>query len=76
MKAIIVCAAMLAAFCSSAEAAGLRDRCAASTGARSGAAFEACVSAGVAGGEDNGNPTKALYTSPTTRGKCRMTGNC
>lgn len=39
--------------------AGLRDRCAASTGARSGAAFSACVSAGIARGEGRENDSRS-----------------
>jgi hypothetical protein len=76
MKVIIFCAAMFAAFCSTAEAASLQSRCAASTGAKSGPAFDACVSGGAAGGQNNSNQKSGLYKSPGTRGQCRMTGHC
>ena len=49
-----VTAAIITVSLSSAQA-GLRDRCAASTGARSGSAFNACVAAGVARGEGREN---------------------
>jgi hypothetical protein len=45
MRAIVFCAAILVVLTCGAEAAGLRDRCAVSTGAKSGAAFDACVAA-------------------------------
>jgi hypothetical protein len=72
MRAIIFCAALLAAFTSAAEA-GLRERCAASSGATSGAAFSACMSAATA--NSNQNQKKPLYKDPGSRARCRM-GNC
>lgn len=69
MKAIFVCAVLLAAFVSTAEA-GLRDDCAASTHATSGSAFNACMSAGKAN-----QVKKPLYKDPASRTRCRM-GNC
>jgi hypothetical protein len=73
MRAIIFGAAMLAALPSTAEA-GLRERCAASTGATSGAAFSGCMSAGKANGS-NQEQKKPLYRDPGSRARCRM-GNC
>jgi hypothetical protein len=71
MKAIVFCIAVLAAFTSPAQA-GLREQCAASAGAKTGAAFSACMSAGKA----SSNPEKKpLYKDPGSRGRCRM-GNC
>ena len=46
-KPLMIAAIVTVSSISIAEA-GLRDRCAASTGARSGSAFAACVSAGIA----------------------------
>jgi hypothetical protein len=68
---IVFCAAMIAAFTSTAEA-GLREQCAASTGASSGAAFSSCMTAGKA---DSPQQKKPLYKDPGSRGRCRM-GNC
>ena len=70
MRAIVFCAAMLAAFISPAEA-GQREKCAASTGATSGSAFSACMSAGAT----TPNNQKPLYKDPGSRARCRM-GNC
>ena len=70
MRAIVLCAALLA-FTSTAEA-GPREKCAASTGATSGAAFNACMSAEKANGNQH---KKTLYKDPGTRSGCRM-GNC
>jgi hypothetical protein len=71
MRAFAFCAAVLAAFTSTAEA-GMRERCAASVGATSSsAAFRACMSAGKA----DGNQQKPLYKDPASRARCRM-GNC
>ena len=57
MKTVIISVAML--LVASAAEAGLRDRCAGSTGARSGPAFSACVSAGIARGEGRESETRA-----------------
>jgi len=65
MKTVIISVALL--LISSAAEAGLRDRCAGSTGARSGAAFNACVSAGIARGEGRENETSA---QPRRRAGC------
>jgi hypothetical protein len=73
MRAIVFCTAMLVVFASSAEAASLRDRCAVSTGAKSGAAFDACINAGKAA---SGNSQKSGYVSTATRMGCKMGGNC
>jgi hypothetical protein len=82
MKAIVFCTAMLLAFGSTAQAAGLRDRCAGSTGATMGAAFDACISAGIANANAQAQPSpqpkgkkKSGYKSPGDRAKCRM-GHC
>jgi hypothetical protein len=72
MRAIVFCAAILAAFTVTAEA-GQRESCAASTGATSGAAFKACMSAATTSG--NNQNQKPLYTDPGSRARCRM-GNC
>jgi hypothetical protein len=71
MKAIVLCAAMLAALTSTAEA-GLREQCAASTGATSGTAFTACMSAGKA---NSNQEKKPLFKDSGSRSRCRM-GNC
>jgi hypothetical protein len=68
MRKIVFCAAVFAVFASTAEA-GTRESCAASTGATSGAAFKACMSAKPAAAD------KKLYKDPASRGRCRM-GNC
>ena len=75
MKAILFCAALLTVISSTAEAASLQARCAASTGAKSGPAFDACVSGGAASKQSNNNQPSG-YKSPGTRGQCRMTGHC
>lgn len=72
MKAFILCATVLALSVSAAQA-GKREDCAASTGAKSGAAFTACMNAGK---NANANPPKQpLYKDPGSRARCRM-GNC
>jgi hypothetical protein len=71
MKGIVLCAAMLAAFTSAAQA-GLREQCAASAGAKSGAAFTACMGAGKASSSPEKKP---LFKDPGSRARCRM-GNC
>jgi hypothetical protein len=73
MRTIVFCTAMLVVFAFSAEAASLRDRCAASTGAKSGTAFDACVNAGKA---QSGNSQKKGYVSTANRMGCKMQGNC
>jgi hypothetical protein len=70
MRTVVFCAAVLAALTSTAEA-GMREKCAASTGATSGAAFNACMSAPAA----TPNNQKKLYQDPGSRARCRM-GNC
>jgi hypothetical protein len=70
MRAFVFCAALLAAFISTAEA-GQREKCAASTGASSGGAFSACMS----GAATTPNNQKPLYKDPGSRARCRM-GNC
>jgi hypothetical protein len=70
MRAFIICAAMLAAFVSTAEA-GQREKCTASTGATSGSAFSSCMS----GATTTSNNQKPLYKDPGSRARCRM-GNC
>ena len=65
MRAMLLCAALLAAFASTAEA-GPREKCAASTGATNGAAFNACMSAEKANGNQ---PKKTLYKDPGTRSR-------
>jgi len=72
MKAFVLCAAVLAASISTAQA-GLREDCTASTGAKSGAAFNACMSAGKTANANQ--PKKSLYKDPGSRARCRM-GNC
>ena len=69
MRAIILCAVLLVAFASTAEA-GLREQCTASTGASSGSAFSACMSARKAN-----QAKKPLYKDAGSRARCRM-GNC
>jgi len=59
---------MILAFTSTAEA-GLREQCAASTGASRGAAFSSCMSAGKS---NSTQPKKPLYMTPASRGRCRM----
>ena len=71
MKAFVFCAAVLAASISTAQA-GLSEDCAASAGAKSGAAFNACMSAGKANSDQQRKP---LYKDPGSRARCRM-GNC
>jgi hypothetical protein len=70
MRAIVFCAAILVVLTCGAEAAGLRDRCAVSTGAKSGAAFDACVAASKA------QSPKTGYVSTSSRMGCKMGGNC
>jgi hypothetical protein len=76
MRAIVFCTAMLLVFTSSADAASLRDRCAVSTGAKSGAAFDACVSAGKvrSGNSQSGATRRPLVQDDNTRLNCKMTG--
>jgi hypothetical protein len=71
MKAIVFCAAILAAFTSTAQA-GLRQDCAASTGAMRGAAFNACMRAGKANSNQHQRP---LHMDAGDRARCRM-GHC
>jgi hypothetical protein len=72
MKAFLFCAVVLALSVSMAQA-GPREDCAASTGAKGGVAFNACMSAGKTA---NANQPKApLYKDPGSRARCRM-GNC
>ena len=73
MRAIVFGAAMLAALTTTAEA-GRRESCTASTGATSGTAFSACMSAR-ATTPNNQNQKKPLYKDPGSRARCRM-GNC
>jgi len=70
MKAILICAVLLAALTSTAQA-GLREQCAASTGTTIGSAFNACMHAGTAPSQ----PKKPLYKDAASRARCRM-GNC
>jgi hypothetical protein len=65
----------------SAAEAGLRDRCAASTGTWSGSAFKACVRAGVSRGEGRENISRAeararAGCSGTSRRRNLMNPNC
>jgi hypothetical protein len=71
MRAFALCAAVLAALTSTAEA-GKREKCAASSGATDGAAFAACMSAEKA---NSNQQKKPLYKDPASRARCR-TGNC
>jgi len=72
MKALVLCVAMFAASLSTAQA-GKREDCAASTGAKSGAAFTACMTA--AKSANANQPKQPLYKDPGSRARCRM-GNC
>jgi hypothetical protein len=71
MRIFAFCAAVLAALTSTAEA-GVRERCAASIGATSGAAFAACMAAEKA---NSNQQKKPLYKDSASRARCRM-GNC
>ena len=72
MKALVLCATLLA-LSTSAARAGLREDCAASTGAKSGGAFNACLTAGKSANANQ--PKQPLYKDPASRARCRM-GNC
>jgi hypothetical protein len=72
MKAFVLCATVLALSIATAQA-GMREDCAASTGAKSGAAFNACMSAGKSANANQ--PKQPLYKDPGSRARCRM-GNC
>ena len=67
MRATLILAAIATVAIASTAEAGLRDRCAASTGARSGGAFDACVKAGIARGEGRENDSRAQRSN---RGGC------
>jgi hypothetical protein len=71
MRAFAFGAVVLAALTSTAEA-GKREKCAASVGATSGAAFAACMSVEKVGSNQQQKP---LYKDPASRARCRM-GNC
>ena len=58
MKTSLILAAIATVMIASSAEAGLRDRCAASTGAQSGGAFNACVKAGIARGEGRENEAR------------------
>jgi hypothetical protein len=64
MKALILCATALALSVSAAQA-GKREDCAASTGAKSGAAFTACMNAGKSA--NTSQPRQPLYKDPGSR---------
>jgi hypothetical protein len=72
MKAFVLSATVLALSIATAQA-GTREDCAASTGAKSGAAFNACMSAGKSANANQ--PKQPLYKDPGSRARCRM-GNC
>jgi hypothetical protein len=72
MKVLLLCATALTLSISVAEA-GKREDCAASTGAKSGAAFTACMHAGKSANANQ--PKQPLYKDPGSRARCRM-GNC
>jgi hypothetical protein len=72
MRALVLCATVLAVSVSAAEA-GKREDCAASTGAKSGAAFTACMNAGKTANANQ--PKQPLYKDAGSRARCRM-GNC
>ncbi len=72
MKTLVLCTVALA-LCVATAQAGMREDCVASTGAKSGAAFNACVNAGKT---TNANqPKQPLYKDVGSRARCRM-GNC
>jgi hypothetical protein len=72
MRVIIFCAAILAALTAIAKA-DQREQCAASTGAKKGAAFNACMSAAAKPTADKGD--QRLYRDPGSRA-CRRMGTC
>lgn len=72
MKTLVLCTTVLA-LCVATAQAGTREDCVASTGAKGGGAFNACMNAGKTA--NSNQPKQPLYKDAGSRARCRM-GNC
>ena len=72
MRTFVFCSALLAILTTTAQA-GPRERCAASTGATSGSAFNTCMASAT---KASRSASGSYGSGSGRRGACRMSGTC